>query len=862
MSLLDKIKNIFSSANISGQRVEFEKVIYATHAEYLINHPSFWQANLTENSYWKNEIRQWSDKDKVRFVLWLIPAIHHFQKGRTTWSSSDLDQQYHSIQQAYLQTLFRNKLLMDDDDIVQLYEAFNDHTVGDWASFTGWPVGLMLNQIEKQRKGQSHSPQLKKVLQAFRDSINAVKTGYNEKDRIKMMEKIDSILFGSVVDAATVKPARLLGEDRLADFINPAIERMNEADKLCWYKLLPLAQKASGAKPSGKFLDQTKSIIKELGAEKFKKTVHEWLQFLLMLKVNDEPETVIYPNGRTYTFISYDLITPVNIEAAKGLIWTCSHFYDQATIRLISALAEKAFKKIPGKGPTAASLGNACLYVLYKSKGLDGIGQLSGLKMRIKQASTQALIEKYLQAAATEQGVSVSEVEDMAAEDCGLVNGKRTFLFEDYAAELVITGVGKTEIKWIKPDGTLQKSVPAFVKEKLAPKLKKLKDVAKHAEQILVNQRDRIDRMFRDERMIPLEKFEQYYLNHGLISFLSNGIIWNFHSSGKILSAFRLNNYWVNAANEMVDVTGSISVSLWHPVQTTVKEIKEWRDFFVFHQITQPLKQAYREVYLLTDAEVNTKSYSNRMAAHILRQHQFNSLAKTRGWRYSLMGAFDNGINSDKATLQLSEQHIRAEYWISEVNADGAMNDTGIWNYVSTDQVRFIDTDTDKTIDLVDIGPIVFSEVLRDIDLFVGVASVGNDATWSDSGGLPAYRDYWHSYSFGDLSEVAKSRKEILIDLVPRLTIKTIATVKDKFLIVKGKLRTYKIHIGSTNILMEPNDQYLCIVPDRTQKNYTESVFLPFEGDSGLSIILSKAFLLADDDKITDTTITTQINRK
>lgn len=42
----------------------------------------------------------------------------------------------------------------------------------------------------------------------------------------------------------------------------------------------------------------------------------------------------------------------------------------------------------------------------------------------------------------------------------------------------------------------------------------------------------------------------------------------------------------------------------------------------------------------------------------------------------------------------------------------------------------------------------------------------------------------------------------------------------------------------------------------------SESLFLPFEGDAGLSIILSKAFLLADDDKITDTTITSKINRK
>jgi len=50
-------------------------------------------------------------------------------------------------------------------------------------------------------------------------------------------------------------------------------------------------------------------------------------------------------------------------------------------------------------------------------------------------------------------------------------------------------------------------------------------------------------------------------------------------------------------------------------------------------------------------------------------------------------------------------------------------------------------------------------------------------------------------------------------------------------------------------------------VNDRSGKS-TGKLFLPFEGDHMLSIILSKAFLLAEDEKIKDTTITRQIGRK
>jgi hypothetical protein len=56
---------------------------------------------------------------------------------------------------------------------------------------------------------------------------------------------------------------------------------------------------------------------------------------------------------------------------------------------------------------------------------------------------------------------------------------------------------------------------------------------------------------------------------------------------------------------------------------------------------------------------------------------------------------------------------------------------------------------------------------------------------------------------------------------------------------------------------MEPNSQYLCIVQDR--QNAGGRVRLPFEGDTTLSIILSKAFMLADDDQIKDASIRAQI---
>ena len=174
-------------------------------------------------------------------------------------------------------------------------------------------------------------------------------------------------------------------------------------------------------------------------------------------------------------------------------------------------------------------------------------------------------------------------------------------------------------------------------------------------------------------------------------------------------------------------------------------------------------------------------------------------------------------------------------------------NDSGVYLRLSTDQVRFYAVTAAQNTAHAGGGgfrkratglgqvqrqrtacpsirfqTLVFSEIMRDVDLFVGVASVGNDPTWHDGGPEGRYRDYWHSYSFGELSGTATTRKQVLERLIPRLKIADRCSFADRFLVVRGTKRTYKIHLGSGNILMEPNDEYLCIVPDSRSQDGAE----------------------------------------
>ncbi|GAB5553596.1 MAG: hypothetical protein Sapg2KO_31870 [Saprospiraceae bacterium] len=771
-----------------------------------------------------------------------------------------------NIMDAILNGLLRRKLNYSEEEWMALFEKYRllnetvDKSTDIYSRFNYMPVNHSIKQIEYYLKGNPLSQKLKdyikKMLQ-WNEFKNVEHKYYYGSDLKKAVKKLQLI----IQDPNEKYTFKLKANDIGAP-INEEIQRIKKYQDN-FYKIFYLASGVSSSKPSAKFKKELSSHLEIIGLNNYKKTVHKLLKIPLGHQSHSITTTYGEP-GHTYEYTeSYFLCSPSQ-NFIKGLVWTCYRFSDKETIALLTRLAEKCYTKIPGKGPAAASIGNACVYILGNMKGKDGLGALSRLKLKVRQNNVKKTIDKYLVEGAEKYDVSVEELKEMAVPDYDLKLGSKQINFGDYTLKIAVDS-SSIQQQWIKPDGAPIKSVPAVVKNTatLKKKLQTVRKELKEIQKVFSAQKQRIDNQFILDRVWTYASFKEYYLDHGLVYPIATKLIWTFTRGEKSVDAVFLNQEWRSLEGVLVDwLNDQTKVQLWHPIHANEAIVVGWRRKMMDLQWKQPIKQAYRELYLLTDAEINTKTYSNRMAAHILKQHQFNSLANLRNWKYSLMGAYDDGRYNEVCSKKLPEYGITAEFWIDELNQDDAFNDTGIWLYITTDQVKFKNAN-EETLDLIDVPSIVFTEIMRDVDLFVGVCSVGNDPQWLDnSGERQTNRDYWESYSFGDLNEIAKTRKEILQNLLPRLKkIRDKAKIEGKFLIVKGQLRTYKIHIGSSNILMEPNDQYLCIVPARTTKTSANSVFVPFEGDRGLSIVLSKAFLLAEDDKIKDTTIISQINR-
>jgi len=815
----------------------------------------YWNPNDFSSVKEYEEIKARTDSEKKEFILDLINAFslkNVFKKNRNNVNINIC---------TLISALMRSNLNYNENEWITLIEHYLEADKTPNTRFDKFPINYSIQQIERYLKKNEASNRLLEFITSLlnNQALSSEGNSYYGSDISKSIKKLNTILS----DNGSTTLFKLNTND-IGDLVNDIINGIQNNNDT-FNNIFITASDASQSKPTKKFQNLIDENIKIIGADNYRKVAHQILSIAVNRNIITEKHSHKYENGQTYEWTSGSYLCNPSQQFIKGIVWTMERFSDKETINILSRLFEKGYEKIPGQGPAAASLGNACAYALGNMRGKDGLGALSRIKLKLKQNNIKKTIDKYLIEGAKKYNVSVEELKEMSVPDFKLENGTKTIAFDDYNLKITIEGT-KVIQTWLKPDGTTMKSVPSMVKNSvsLTNRLKAVRKEVKEIQKVFSAQKQRMDNQFILDRIWDYEAFDKYYLHHGLVSSITEKLIWNFTKGNQSIEAILIDDNWQDVKGKNIDwIDGETTIKLWHPVNANEETIIAWREKMLDLEWKQPLKQAFREIYILTDAEINTKNYSNRMAAHILKQHQFNVLASLRGWKYSLMGAYDDGIDNTICEKYLPEYNITAAYWIDELNDYEAFNDAGIWLYVSTDQVKFKD-EKNQIIDLIDVPKMVFTEIMRDVDLFVGVCSVGNDPQWADNNGeRQANRDYWHSYSFGDLTEIAKTRKTILERLLPRLKkIRDKAHINGKFLIVKGELRTYKIHIGSGNILMEPNDQYLCIVPSRSVENTTDRIFIPFEGDKGLSIVLSKAFLLAEDKKITDTTITSQINRK
>jgi hypothetical protein len=281
----------------------------------------------------------------------------------------------------------------------------------------------------------------------------------------------------------------------------------------------------------------------------------------------------------------------------------------------------------------------------------------------------------------------------------------------------------------------------------------------------------------------------------------------------------------VGCHDERVRITGTVTVA--HPYALMrMGLLADWQAEIVRRQIVQPFRQVFREIYLVTPAELEAAYASGRLAGRRLKNQQALAVLANLGW------LFDGYGTVYKPFYQLG---YAAHF---ETGGYGYGDDTAtsgslaFWPLERCQRTR----GGEQRIRLADVPPLVFSEVLRDLDLVTVIAHESEES--------------------GTSKEVIKQRADLLRATVAALGLAQVR-VEEPLVYVRGSLTGYRIHLATGAIYME-SGQYLCIVPSPRER---KAIYLPFEegGEPIVSEIISKVLMLANDTQIGDLTILAQI---
>lgn len=539
---------------------------------------------------------------------------------------------------------------------------------------------------------------------------------------------------------------------------------------------------------------------------------------------------------------------------------------------VLARLAIRCFVPEPRVGARAKDLGKACLWALEAMPDGTGAAFLARVQPRVRYPSVKKSIAKALDRLAKKAGLDRADLEELNVADHGLDWDDRA-IEPVGSGQAIFTATGAAaHLTWQDANGKVTKSAPRSIKDVDSAGVKAARHRLKEIETDLTTAALRIEAQYLGARSLAYGDWRARYATHGTLGPIARRLIWR-ASNGTDSESFLPNeDGGINAQGHPIAVHDGMTVTLWHPVHAQEDERASWRALLEAREIRQPFRQAWREIYAITDAERETGTYSNRWAAHILRQHKAMALARQNGWSVRHRVGFDTP-NDAPMNLHVPAFGLYAELWTEGAGGNHAPTvESGAYTFISTDRLRFCRLDTGRPhgrgepVPLAAVPEIVFSEVMRHGDLFTSVASIATDPNWTDGGADAAHPGGWGrladnyrlSILDADLVPTAQTRRALLQKLLPKLkSLSKVATLGERHLFVTGRVNNYRIHLGSGAVGIGESGRHVCIVPDGSQRG--TRIALPFEGDTTFSLILSKALALAKDDELQDPVIVRQI---
>ena len=276
-------------------------------------------------------------------------------------------------------------------------------------------------------------------------------------------------------------------------------------------------------------------------------------------------------------------------------------------------------------------------------------------------------------------------------------------------------------------------------------------------------------------------------------------------------------------AGEQIKLTPKKKLRIAHPFD--LWKAGNWHEYqkLLFERgIKQPFKQVFRELYVKTNEELDRHD-SLRYAGNQIQPQKTVACLKGRRW----VADYEDGLQKIYYKENIVARIYAMADWFSPSDIEAP----------TLEWVEFSDRKTFRAIKIQDIPDIIFSEVMRDVDLAVSVAHAGGvDPETSHS--------------------TMEMRKMIIEFNLPLFGLKNV-TFSGNHAIIEGKRGSYTVHLGS-GVIFKRGGAQIAVLPVHSQ--HRGKMFLPFiDEDPKTAEIMSKIVLFAEDNKIKDPYILEQI---
>ncbi|MBC9909803.1 DUF4132 domain-containing protein [Chitinophaga varians] len=399
----------------------------------------------------------------------------------------------------------------------------------------------------------------------------------------------------------------------------------------------------------------------------------------------------------------------------------------------------------------------------------------------------------------------------------GILSKETQVQYDDVMIGLVIDEEGQADVVAFKGDKQLKAVPPKYKKDKKVEELNEYRKTLR--EQFRRSRKGLEDAMVRGD-VFTFEEISTLF-EHPVIAKHLEKLVFitdkahGFYHSGSL----------TDANGKATKLTAKDAIRIAH--SSDLHQAGVWSDYqrYCFEKsVQQPFKQIFRELYVPLEDELKEVSVSRRYAGHQVQPTQTAALLKTRGWKVDYEEGLQKVFHKEGFVAKI---YAMAD-WFSPAEVESPTLET----------IKFHDLKTYTPVAFKDISPLIFSEVMRDLDLVVSVAHVG---------GVDP-----------EASHSSIEMRKVLLEETVRLFKLPNVKVNGNHATIKGKLGEYSVHLGSAVVHQLPG-RYISILPVHSQ--HRGRIFLPFvDEDPKSAELISKVLLLARDHEIQDPTVLEQLS--